>query len=67
MAYNTKNESAKIIVLWLAITVFVLSGTEHVVANMYYLFTAYFAGADITLLEIIYNLVVSGLKELYWW
>ena len=29
MAYNTKNESAKIIVLWLAITVFVLSGTEH--------------------------------------
>jgi len=61
MAYNTKNESAKIIVLWLAITVFVLSGTEHVVANMYYLFTAYFAGADITLLEIIYNLVISGL------
>ena len=46
MAYSCRDEIAKIVVLWLAITVFVLSGTEHVVANMYYLFTAYFAGAD---------------------
>lgn len=61
MAYSCRDEIAKIVVLWLAITVFVLSGTEHVVANMYYLFTAYFAGADISLLEILYNLSVSAL------
>ena len=46
MAYSCRDE---ILRLWfvVGITVFVLSGTEHVVANMYYLFTAYFAGADI--------------------
>lgn len=60
LAYSCKEEITKIVVLWLAITVFVLSGTEHVVANMYYLFTAYFGGAQITLLEILYNLAVSA-------
>lgn len=61
LAYSCQNEMAKIAVLWLAIAVFTLSGTEHVVANAYYLFTAYFAGVDITLLDIIYNMAVSGL------
>ena len=58
LSYSCKDEIAKIVVLWLAITVFVLSGTEHVVANMYYLFVAYFGGADITLLQIFYNLSI---------
>lgn len=61
LAYSCKDEIAKIVVLWLAITVFVLTGTEHVVANMYYLFAAYFGGADITLLDILYNLSVAAL------
>ncbi len=60
LAYNSKDELTKIITLWLAITVFVLSGTEHVVANMYYLFAALFYGAPLGAKDIIYNLVVSG-------
>ncbi len=61
MAYSCKEEIAKIVVLWLMVIVFVLTGTEHVVANAYYLFTAYFAGADITLGGMIYNLSVSAI------
>lgn len=61
LAYRCQNELSKIVVLWLSITVFALSGTEHVVANVYYLFTAYFAGADISLTDIIYSLLLSGI------
>lgn len=59
LAYSCREEICKVVVVWLAITVFVLSGTEHVVANMYYLFIAYFGGADITLLDIGYNLSIA--------
>lgn len=61
LAYSCQNEMAKIAVLWLAITVFTISGTEHVVANAYYLFTAYFGGIGIELSDILYNLLISGL------
>ncbi len=61
LAYSCKEEISKIIVLWLAIAVFVLSGTEHVVANMYYLFAALFYGAELTVKDIFYNLAVSGM------
>lgn len=61
LAYSCKEEISKIVVLWLAIAVFVLSGTEHVVANMYYLFIALFNGAQLTAKDIIYNLAVSGI------
>lgn len=60
LAYGAKDEIVKIITLWLAITVFVLSGTEHVVANMYYLFAALFYGGAVSAKGIIYNLLVSG-------
>ncbi|SCN26245.1 Formate channel 1 [Clostridium sp. N3C] len=60
LAYSCKEELAKIAALWLAIVVFVLSGTEHVVANMYYLFIGLFTGANIGGLDIFYNLAVSG-------
>lgn len=60
LAYSCQEEIAKITVLWLTIAVFVLTGTEHVVANMYYLFAAYFGGADITLPQIFYNLSVAA-------
>lgn len=61
LAYSSQNEMAKIAVLWLAVIMFVLSGTEHVVANGFYLFTAYFGGAQFALTDIIYNLSVSAL------
>ncbi|NLY10731.1 MAG: formate/nitrite transporter family protein [Firmicutes bacterium] len=60
LAYNSKDEITKIITMWLAITVFVISGTEHVVANMYYLFVAKFYGAALSATDIAYNLLVSG-------
>lgn len=61
LAYRCQSEVAKILVLWLSIATFTLSGTEHVVANAYYLFTAYFAGAEIALTNIIYSLLISAL------
>ncbi|NLM35693.1 MAG: formate/nitrite transporter family protein [Clostridiales bacterium] len=61
LAYSCKDEIAKIAALWFAIVVFVLSGTEHVVANMYYLFIGLFSGADIGIKDIFYNLAVSGI------
>lgn len=61
LSYSCQDEMAKIAILWLSISVFTISGTEHVIANAYYLFAAYFAGADIGLLDIFYNLLVSGL------
>ncbi|MHB8128872.1 MAG: formate/nitrite transporter family protein [Mobilitalea sp.] len=61
LGYSCKDEIAKIVVVWLTIAVFILSGTEHVVANMYYLFVAYFGGADITLLDISYHLSIAAI------
>jgi formate/nitrite transporter len=61
LAYSCREEISKVVVVWLAITVFVLTGTEHVVANMYYLFAAYFGGAEISLSQIFYNLCVAAL------
>lgn len=61
LAYSCKDEIAKLIVIWLGITVFVLSGTEHVVANMYYLFAGYFFGAQISLLAIFRHLAIVAI------
>ena len=61
LSYSSKDELAKVVVVWLAITVFVISGTEHVVANMYYLFVAYFGGTDISLASIFISLGVVAL------
>lgn len=61
LAYSCRETLAKVVVVWLGITVFVLSGTEHVVANMYYLFTAYWGGAEITLTGIFYNLGIVAI------
>ncbi|NLK74794.1 MAG: formate/nitrite transporter family protein [Clostridiales bacterium] len=61
LAYSCSDTISKIISVWLAITAFVLTGTEHVVANVYYLFIAFFGGADISLLDIAYNLSVAAI------
>ena len=60
LAYSCREEIAKIAIVWLGIVVFVLSGTEHVVANMYYLFVAYFGGGELTLVQIGYNLSIAA-------
>jgi formate/nitrite transporter len=60
LSYSCKDEISKVVVVWLAITVFVLSSTEHVVANAYYFFVAYFNGAELTLAQIFRNLSVAA-------
>lgn len=61
LAYSCRDELAKVVVVWFGITVFVLSGTEHVVANMYYYFAAYFGGGDISLLAMFSSLAIAAL------
>lgn len=61
LAFNCKEEIAKIFVLWLSIAVFVISGTEHVVANMYFLLASLFYGSQIAAVDVLYSLVVSGI------
>lgn len=61
LAYSCQEEISKIVIVWLAITVFILTQTEHVVANMYYTFAAYFNGAPITLGEVLQHLLVAAL------
>lgn len=61
LAYSCREEIAKVVVLWLSIAVFVISGTEHVVANMFYLFTAYISGADISILGIFKHLGIAAI------
>jgi formate/nitrite transporter len=53
MAYGAKTVSGKILAIWFPIAVFVLSGTEHIVANMFYLTMAFFNGAEITMAGIL--------------
>lgn len=60
LAYSCREEISKIILVWLTITVFILTSTEHVVANMYYLFVAYFNGANISISNIVYQLSVAA-------
>lgn len=64
MAYSAKEPVSKFLNLYLAIVVFVLSGTEHCVANMYYLFTAFFGGGELSLAGIFYNLSFVTLGNL---
>lgn len=61
LGYTCKEEIAKIAVLWLSIAVFVLSGTEHVVANMYYLFAALLMGGALPATGILYNLAIAAI------
>ncbi len=53
MAYSAKTVVGKILAIWFPIAVFVLSGTEHIVANMFYLVMAYVNGASITITGIL--------------
>ncbi|MCK8059708.1 MULTISPECIES: formate/nitrite transporter family protein [unclassified Fusibacter] len=53
MAYSAKTVPGKLMAIWFPIAVFVLSGTEHIVANMFYLMMALINGANITVTGIL--------------
>lgn len=61
MAYSAKTASGKILAIWFPIAVFVLSGTEHIVANMFYLVMAFINGANITVSGILISFGVVAL------
>jgi len=61
MAYSAKTVIGKIMAIWFPIAVFVLSGTEHIVANMFYLVMAFINGASITITGILTNFGVVAL------
>ena len=61
MAYSAKTVIGKIMAVWFPIAVFVLSGTEHIVANMFYLIMAFINGANITVSGIIISFGVVAL------
>lgn len=50
-----KDVSGRILAMWFAIMVFVVSGFEHVVANMYYLTAGLFLGADFSIPEMLWR------------
>ncbi len=58
MAYSAKAAIGKIMAMWFPITVFVLSGTEHIVANMYYFTVGILNGANITMSGVLISIVV---------
>ncbi|MEX1376051.1 MAG: formate/nitrite transporter family protein [Eubacteriales bacterium] len=55
MALSGKDNISKMAAIWLPIVVFILCQAEHIVANMFFLPMAYITGADISILDIIYN------------
>ncbi|MCL2081365.1 MAG: formate/nitrite transporter family protein [Oscillospiraceae bacterium] len=48
LSFTAKDFTGKFLAIWFVITVFILSGSQHVVANMFTVPAAIFAGADIT-------------------
>lgn len=58
MAYSAKAAIGKIMAVWFPISVFVLSGTEHIVANMYYFTVGFLNGTNITMSGFVTSVVV---------
>lgn len=61
MSYSANTVPGKIMAIWFPIAVFVLSGTEHVVANMFYLTMGLINGASITIVGILTSFGVVAL------
>lgn len=61
MAYSANTVIGKIMAIWFPIAVFVLSGTEHIVANMFYFMMAFINGASITIAGIVTSSLVVTL------
>lgn len=47
MSYATENTTGKIVAMYFPVVLFVLCGTEHCVANMYYFSTVIFTGSSV--------------------
>lgn len=61
MSYTSNTVTGKIMAIWFPIVVFVISGTEHIVANMFYFMMAFINGANITIPGILISFVVVTL------
>lgn len=59
ISYASKDLIGKIWAIWFPIMVFIILGFDHVVANMFYLPAAIFSGANISLLELVSNLIAA--------
>src|SRR5690606_5485698 len=55
IAYAAKDIAGKIIGIWFPIMAFVAMGFEHCVANMFFIPTAIFYGADISWFEFLFK------------
>lgn len=65
LAYASKDASGKIVGLWFPVMVFVAMGFEHSIANMFFIPTAMFYGADITWTQfIVDNLIPATLGNI---
>lgn len=61
VAYSSKEWIGKIAAAWFAIMLFIVLGYEHSIANMTYIPTAIFLGSNISIMQLIYNLIFSTL------
>lgn len=57
LCYGAHSYSSKIIAIWFPIMIFVLIGFQHVVANMFVIPAAIWAGADISWWQFMHNMV----------
>jgi len=65
LAYAAKHASGKIVGLWFPVMAFVAMGFEHSIANMFFIPTAIFYGADITWTEfVVDNLIPATLGNI---
>jgi len=60
LAYSSKDIAGKIMGIWFPVMAFVAMGFEHSIANMFFIPTAIFYGADITWGEFIINNLIPA-------
>lgn len=58
MSIGAKDFAGKVLVIWFPIAGFTLMGFQHLVANMFIIPAAIFAGADITILQFLGNMAM---------
>ena len=57
MSYAAKDVTGKVIISYIPIWLFVITGFEHCVANMFVLPMGYLLGADLTIGQIMANII----------
>lgn len=58
MSFGAKDLGSKAFLIWFPIMAFVIIGFQHLVANMFIIPAAMFAGADITVAEFLKNMAI---------